>query len=474
MIIRMRNYFGKYSFFSNRLLFTFTFIFFLFGRIYPYLQSSVPLGYDPGLYLYLFKQYSHIPLFSLGSLPRWMTEMYQPGIPILGKLLTNFFSAETILIPFIVFFETLLFLSLFLLAKKLWDKKTALWTVFIFTCSAIQYRFYWYYYLKNIAALSFLLLTFYFLSSFSYWALLFSILTIYFHQQTGFFLLAVLIFLTIIQKNHRRYHAKILGITLLFSFPYYLSTVNQSILPLVQPTINGFLPTQLGGTLGIASGSFYDLKEAFLLSLPYLFFGLWGLFLLRRQEKAFPIILSFFITLPIILFNFFFSRRFIPFTDLFLIIFAGFGASSFFKGKRIFSIIFLCFMLVFISIFIKQTAKPLIFQDELREITMLSTTEPGAYILVTDANYTPWVYGWSNRKTIAPGFGEYNIYWTESQWKQFWISGDRQIEKDLLLKLPGPLYIYNGDDRYPYTTDFSTECFTRINWRTFKFICQKN
>jgi len=227
-----------------------------------------------------------------------------------------------------------------------------------------------------------------------------------------------------------------------------------------------------GVKLGIASGTFYDLKQALFLSFPYLIFGLGSLALLKRQEKAYTIIISFLITLPIILFNFFFFRRFIPFTDLFLILLAGYGASPFFKAKKILGIIYVCFMLTFISIYVRQTAKPLILPDELKEITMLKETEPEAYVLVTDEQYMPWVFGWSDRKTIAPGYGESDIFWTQSDWIKFWTGGNRQTEKELLLKLPKPLYIYNGDKVPQISADFSTDCFKRINWRTFKFICQ--
>jgi hypothetical protein len=147
-------------------------------------------------------------------------------------------------------------------------------------------------------------------------------------------------------------------------------------------------------------------------------------------------------------FNFFFSRRFIPFADLFLILLSGYGVVSLFKGKRILSIIYAGLLVIFIIVFIRQTAKPWIFPDELREIQMLSETEPEAYVLATDPEYTPWIFGWSNRKTIAPGYGEYDIYWTEADWRKFWAVNNRETEKGLLLKLPNPLYIYHGDKRY--------------------------
>lgn len=452
-------------------------IFFLGLRLYPYFFSSLPLGYDAGLYLYLFKKFSLFSVFSFTSLPSWLIESFQPGIAFISRFLDNFISPEKQLIPLIVFFNALLLFSIYLFSKKLWNNKTALWTALIFTCSAIQYRFYWYFYLKNIASLSFLFFAFTLFLSQSYWALIFTILVAYFHQQTAVFMLLIILFLAIFQKKQRIYYSTIFVGTIIAAFPYYFSTFNNSLLPLIQPILNGFKPQALGGTLGIPSGTFYNFYTSLLLSLPYLIPGIYGFFVLIRQPKYYLITIPFLITSAIVIFNLFFARRFIPFWDIFLIILAGYGITKFFDdrkslfSKKIFSFLYIAGILIFISIFIYKTGKPLIDPEEITEISQLNETENNASILVTDEKYTSWVYGWSNRTTIAPGFGENDIYWTENDWQQFWLSDDRQIEKNLLLKLPKPLYIYNGDRRRQIKTTFEGDCFERINWRTYKFIC---
>lgn len=455
---------------TNWLIFPLS-VFFILGRLFSYLKSNVPLGYDSGLYLYLFKRYAEIPLFSFNLLPLWIREMYQPGIPLLGRILTVFFSPEKILVPLLIFFQMLLFYALYLLSKKVWDKKIAIWTVFIFVCSATQFRFYWYYYLKNVAAFSFLLFSFYFLISESYWAILFSVLVLYFHQQTAAFLVGVLLIMVIFKKKARRYFSQVLLATLFFGAFYYVPTFKQTLMPFFQPVVKSILPSAWGGTMGSPSGTFYNLKDAFLLSLPYSLFGLFGFWVLKKKKNELIITIPFLLLLPIVCFGFFMSRRFIPFLDLFLIFFAGYGATHFFKDKRVAKYVYIAAMVIFITFFIHKTGRPLIEKDELREIKMLSQTETNAYVLVTDNYYTPWVYGWSDRKPITPGLGEYDIYWTIPEWHQFWESDSREIEKNLLLKLPKPLYIYKGDMGSPIKADFSGDCFERINWRTYKFIC---
>jgi len=457
---------------------------FIFERIFPYLNNLIPVGYDPGFYLYLFKKYSEISLFSFNNLPPWLINMDEIGIGMVGKFLTVFFLSEKILIPLIIFFSVLLFFSVYFLSKKLWGEKTAFWSSFIFACSAIQFRVYWYFYLKNIAAMSFLLFAFYFLSSGSYLAIIFSVLVFYFHRPTAIILLITLLVSLIFQKKERKYYSIVLISTLILSLPYYIITYNNSIKPLIGMVVNSFLPKAVGGSLGIPSGSFFDIDQFLLLSLPYLFFGLYGFYLNFKQKKNLFLTIPFIFTFIVVFFRLFFSRRIIPFFDLFLIIFAGFGVVEFSKSKlfnnlpkfikRTSGFIYALILIVFISICVYKTGQPLITEDEFKEIRMLNKVEENAYILVTDAEYTPWVYGWSDRKPIAPGFGEYDIYWTTEDWFKFWKSGDRDIELQLLQKLPKPLYIYSGDHQATSNKfKLEGECFEKINYRTYRFLCSK-
>jgi hypothetical protein len=444
------------------------FIFYLALRLAPYIGNNVPLGYDPGIYLYIFKKFSEVSLLKYTSLPNWIVGS-EPGIAIFVRLVTfgKIPLIEKGLIPLIILSSIFLFFSVWLLAKKIWDRKTALWTVFFLSISAVQYRAYWYYYLKNIAALSFLSLTIYFLLSTSYFAIPFAILIFYLHRPTSIFLIVILLTGLIFEKRKRKFYFIVTLVSLITAVPYYLSTFKLTVLPLLKPilTINSS-----GG-----SGTFYNLLPALGLSLIYLPFALWGILKQGKEKKILlaPLILS----LIVVIFKLFFNRRVIIFADFFLLLFAGWAANQFFssqtKLRRLLKFSYLALCVIFIGVFVEKTAKPLIFPDEFSEIKLLNETEPDAYVLVTDQAYTPWAYGWSERRVIAPGFGENDIYWTNNEWQEFWLSNNRETEKNLLLKLPKPLYIYDGDKKPLITPDFSTECFERINFRTYKFICTK-
>ena len=151
------------------------FILFLVLRVIPYLSNSVPLGYDPGIYLYTFKKYSEVGFLSFSKLTDWIVIGLEPGLMAVSRILSIFISPEAYLIPLVIFFCLLLLLAFYLFNKQLWGKGAALWAALIMSTSAIQYKAYWYYYIKQIAASGFLFLTLFYALKKSKWAIPFSV-----------------------------------------------------------------------------------------------------------------------------------------------------------------------------------------------------------------------------------------------------------------------------------------------------------
>src|SRR3990167_4267838 len=128
---------------------------FLLTRLFPYISNPVPTGYDAGLYLLNFKTFPHIP--------QWVQLGFAPG---LDTVLHPFFqlglSPESIIIPLSIFSQIILFLSFYFVALKIFNHKAALFVIFIFTISPVQFRTFWYYYINNTLAMAFLLMALYF------------------------------------------------------------------------------------------------------------------------------------------------------------------------------------------------------------------------------------------------------------------------------------------------------------------------
>jgi len=87
--------------------------------------------------------------------------------------------------------------------------------------------------------------------------------------------------------------------------------------------------------------------------------------------------------------------------------------------------------------------------------------------MATDSFYSPWVYGYSERKTIAPGLFEHNK-WNKERWAAFWFSPDLDLRYYLLDMYEKPIYLFVGD-RQPQM-DFSNDPrFEKISKRIWKY-----
>jgi hypothetical protein len=428
----------------NGLIIIACFLVFIGLRLYPYLDNEIPLGYDPGIYLYGFKNFP----FTIS----WLKNMFPPGLFAFVKLIPT--NPTYLVIPLILFFSTLLFFSVYLFFNRLFGKKAALWAIFLLSCSLVQYRVFYWYYLKNIAAIAFLFFTFYCLLGKSYWAIFWGVLTIYFHSPTDFILYSALISGLLFFKNRRPYFLLTLVLTLLFASPYLISNSSTFI-----PILKG-----IATSIGKPSGTFYEPLEVLVLGVLYIPFGLYAFI---KNYKKYP-----FLILPIIgliitaVLRLFFYRRLLIYLDIFLLIFAAYYLSKI--KSKLFLIIFIILNLVYISFFVKKTAYPSINHDEFKEIRSI---EVDGYLLATDEMNSPWLMGYSKAKQIiSTGLNPADNYWTKDEWDQFRL-GSLTDEIELLKRLPQPLYIYHSDRQPipPFADD--EQCFPKISWRVYKFVC---
>ncbi len=435
------------------------FIYYFLIRLYPYFFSPVPVGYDPGLYLYLFRQYSHVSPLAYTALPDWLLTVYPPLVPFLVRMATPFVAPEQMLIPLILLASMTLFISVYYSAKMLYDKKTAIVALGLMTLSIVQYRLYWYYYLKNIFALALLVILIPLYRKQSKIAWIIAPAIILMHQPTSIFL-GLLLIVPLFQKKASRYHAVSIGLTLMAFMAYYLPNFQTTLAPFLPGFIKGLIPSA-------ESGTFFNFSEALLYMAPYIplaVFTMW-----KEKFETYPEIGVMLIASVLSSLGMFLSRRFIPFLDIFLILLAAPVLSRMSKKIQISVFVILIGMNIW---YVKTNSGALILTDEYREIQMLRTTEPESYILVADNEYTPWVYGYSLRKPITPGFGEYDVYWTNDEWNQFWMSGDPIVEQQLLSKLPKPLYIYTGDKDRLFKFKPTGACFEKTSWHVHKFVCE--
>lgn len=431
------------------------FILFLATRLFPYFFSLVPTGYDAGLYLYLFKHAPEIPNWLAGSYYSILFFIFTPVVKALND-------PSILLIPLQILSAVFLFFSLDWSIKTLMNKNQRLFTLFLFTCSAIQYRVYWFFYVKNIVALGFLLLMLGFIQRKKLvWATVAALLVGLFHLATFLMAALIIVYLLIFQTKKKESLLILIVSTLgviIFNLPVISISVGNYIKPIFfDNRINNLFSatTNWGGT-------FYDLKISIFFILIYLVLPVYFFYKNRKEFKVFRqsaffpgLIVSAFVVLG----QFFFYRRFIPVFDLFVIIAAGYSYSQI-KSMKFF---YFTVVLLFSFFFILKTSPALKSVREINEIqTVVLPAE--SYILSTSKEDTAWLMGYTDNSVIAWDFGPESSRLSKNQWQEFYKTSDQINYINILEKLPKPLCVYiNNKYKWNFINLTSIPTFKKIS-----------
>lgn len=422
---------------------------FLGLHILPNIFYQVPFGYDAGTYLYQFKLFPFMP--------EWMKLGLSPGLFWLSwPLIKLGIPPESLLIPIQIGAEVFLFGCLYWAVKKLMDKKTALLAVFLLTISAVQFRTFWYFYVKNVLALGLMILALYFLSQKKLIkTLVFSLLVAIFHLPTF-----LMLFLIILMSN-----IKIAALVILLAGLAYLTNFQQAIKPFLLP----LLTISKGN-----SGSFYSLTISWLLTLLYLPLTIYGLRLFKKNKANLrPFFAGAIVTLVWVIMRLFFYNRFFITLNIFLIFWAAIGLKQLMeKYKQHLDLwqFYLAIGIIFIIAFIFKTSQPLISKQLFEEIKEFKA-ETNANLLTTDKADPAWLLGWTNYPVIAWNYGGEDKYWSDEEWNQFF-NTDVWEKADLLNKLPQPVYVFiNDQNLVKFSGMMDQICFEPKSQHFYKFTC---
>jgi len=427
----------------------FIFLFFIFTRFIPYFFSSVPTGYDAGIYLNIFKLSSFVPDWLAGS---YYTALFN----ILAPFVKLFSDPSILLIPLQLCSALFLFWCLNWAIKTVMNKEQRLFTLFLFSVSAIQFRMYWFYYVKNMFALGFVLLFLGAIARKKYFAAaLFCILVGLIHLPTFFILAAICGVEFLLHKNKliiAGMFAVSLAITLLYNIPVFSITI----LPFFKPFVELNRIAQPFGK-GDWGGTFYDLWPSIVLMGVYIWLAAISVLRLPRRfaprndiNRHQPLTTNHFFTTPffsaliatsvIVLGQFFFFRRFIPAWDLFVIIAAGYSAKQILSMKYFYAVLTALFILVFIY----KTGMPLKTPADIAELRA-SKISNKAYIFSTSKEDTAWIMGYTDAQVIAWNFGGYSQLLTDAEWNAFYSAKTEGEYGTILNKLPNNIYVYISD-----------------------------
>jgi hypothetical protein len=447
-------------------------------RVIPYFNNPIPLGYDAGIYKYGIE-------YGLQNLDNWILQGgHEPLFLYLMEPLKLLFSSQFILTGLFIGFCAFLGIAIYFVTKEFFDKQTALIALLIYAVSSIQFLTFEYMYYRNIIGLSLALFSVYFLKKseqnqkFIWPAIILGGLLGAMHRPTFYiFGLSYLFYTLISPYKNKLYNFKLLKKNILSGIGFlviaglfYLGKFKQAILIMFEPVLQSFIQT------GESPGTFINFFTYQFSVLAYLPFALLGLFALFKKRKFNMIFFWALVTSSIVYFQFFFFNRFIIHLDIGLIILASLGFSTLIKNKKILGIIVLV-VLLFSAGFVTlngaiKTNSP-INENELQTIQYLQNTEENAFVMSTSSIYSPWVLGYSNRKTIAPGLFDYDKH-NQEEWIIFWSTEEINQIKEFMDIYEKPLYIFLGEKQKDNLEKFP-ECFETYykqeGNKIYKYVC---
>ncbi len=396
-------------------------------RIYWFLESQVPLGYDPGLYRMMFSEYiANLPHVDFQNLGFRNKSAYPPFLWLFWNILhIIWFSVDFLLSYGIWFFSLITSIYLYLFAKQAYWKNVAIIAMIIFFISIVQYHSFWLNYYKQIIGIIFMLSAFYTLENKKYlisFPLIISIFTI--HRPTWVYFLATYLLYKlisfIISKDKRNMFDLVVifssGIIALFMYlPFLHTLLLEHIKPLTQTILWEW-----------ASGTFFSKENFWNYNMVIIIASLFW-FYLKLKRREFDLLTIGYITGMIwVWFRlFFFSRMFI-FFDIFIILMAAFAFGSLYKKNiKIFTGCFIIFFLLQSSLYLTYIHvkwEALVSEKELDFIKELPTiVEKDAIIMVWSSHYSPWIAGYVTAETLAPWLFHLNV-WNKKDWEIWWKS----------------------------------------------------
>ncbi len=232
---------------------------------------------------------------------------------------------------------------------------------------------------------------------------------------------------------------------LIIAGAFYLGRFKEAILIILPEVAEGFIQP------GHSPGTFINFFTYQFSTLAYLPFALLGFFALCKKKQFNMIFLWTAICGIIVYFQFFFFNRFIIHLDIGLIILSAIGFGILIENKKKLGIGILILMLFsagFVTFNKSMNTEPGITEEQLYLIQQLKNTEENSSIMAISSEYSPFVLGYSGRKTIAPGLFDENK-WTKEEWQEFWHLGNgtdrKERTKELMEIYQKPIYLFVGD-----------------------------
>ena len=413
---------------------------------WPLVHFGWPLGYDAGIYRYLFTQHATgFPPFWIGDIEAWARSQ-PPGLFFFTTILLRFGVPVDWLIGWVWnLFPVVLAGTLAWIMSKREGKEVGMLVIVSAFLSIAYYDGFAAMYWKTYASLFFCVLAFYSLEKRSLWAILFGSLVIMTHHQTGLLFGAAVAtwwFTGMLRSKSgadRRQWMMMLGIG-----TGILAIGLLTYLPVWQSAIADNLALLLNSS-GAHSGNFPPPEFYLRWEAILLLFAAYGFLISFRRESGSLWQCAVLWAVIFISLHLLFYRRFFLQLDFFLLPFAASGIHDLWKRAR-----YPALKIIIILLLVAQAAltlsvlplrTPYVDTETFAAALRLKSELPvNATIIVPENVSAVVVRGWApDARVVAPGIFE--SLWSYDQWKSF-ILGTHKDRLSLLKSLQPPTVLF--------------------------------
>ncbi len=413
-------------------------------RVIPYFSSTIPLGYDPGVYRWIYFAYMKlVPTFQFAHIPYRI--MHEPLWGILSVIVSKLWISIDMLLTFWLGFFSILWWFLVYAVTKKYSKQAAIFAMILFRISIIQYHAFELCYYKQVIGIDLMLVLLYFRNTKKYrTSLPFLVALILLHRTTTVYLGATTcIYLMIQFFSTKTFDKKLFFIRILWlaiGLPLYGDLFHRLILDFFQPLVTTF-----GGT-GI-QGDFFSRHEFRRFEMLLIIPTWYGVYL-KIRKKEYDMVLAWLMVwilwVSIGMLN---AKRMEIFLDLFMILMIGYSLHHLFmsKKRRLRWLIYLGLgvQMIYYYGYASRNNTPRISPGELQSIKTLSQIVPENGIVIgTDSYLSPRLLGYADRDRITPWLSDINQM-THTEWNQWWPASGQQKCKmfERYTTLGRPLYM---------------------------------
>lgn len=430
-----------------------------------------PLGYDAGIYRYLFVHYDAVFPF-VPRLPDWAKE-HPPGLFFLSTLLLQTGMPVEWLTGWLWNgFAVGLACVLAWVAGKRWGKDVGVATLLCILLSQAYYDGFYAMYWKTYVALLFMVLTWRLLERRSLWAAVTIAAVLLTHHQTGLLLLLVLgtwlvrwcrrgvivreaslAVHALRQKGYLRLeYVSLAALAVGFAFLYFIPVMREAVFRHVPKLLEGW---------GAPGGSFPEPMYYVRLTGVLLLFGIAGLVLSVGEERGSLWQFSVLWSAVFVVFHLMFYRRFYLQLDFFLLPFAGlflrwawYRCSCMSARAALVALVLAQGAVAFHAAWQRLPFFDAALFAYVRQLP--SALPPEATVIALEDRSATLLRGWLPFHHVG-GPGLFESEWTYEEWERFLLGTDSE-RRAFFARLPDPTVIFAS----PYFRSYYAEAADRF------------